>query len=169
MDCIKQTSRTGELAAKYFGPDYHCAEAVTKAVLETLGHDAGVVTEAVAHATAFGGGFGKSFCEACGALSGGLLAIGHVHGRREPGADWDLPAEMGAELRQSFVGDFGTTHCATLRERFGKDQMDECRKIVAKTADALVNLLGEELTGDAALDSARASVCGVGQACPCKA
>lgn len=152
MNAKDQARKAGELAARYFGPDYHCAEAVAGAVLKTLGHDA---REAMAHATAFGGGFGRTFCEACGALSGGLVAIGHMHGRREPGTSWDLPAELGAELRHSFVEEFGLTHCATLRERFGKAQMDECRKVVARVAETLVALLADEHTGEDALDCDR--------------
>ena len=93
MEDLDQTGKVGELASGYFGSGFHCAEAVAKAVLESLGHDANA---AVAHATAFGGGFGGTYCEACGALSGGLLAIGHLHGRCEPAADWDLPAELAA-------------------------------------------------------------------------
>lgn len=143
MKDLNQTRTVGELAAGYFGSDYHCAEAVAKAVLESLGHDADA---AVAHATAFGGGFGNTSCEACGALSGGLLAIGHLHGRCEPGADWDLPAELAAELRQAFLDQFGSTHCATLQERFGDNQMDECRRIVAVVAESLATLLADEST-----------------------
>lgn len=44
------------------------------------------------------GGFGKTYEETCGALSGALIVIGHLHGRRELGDNWDLPAELGAEI-----------------------------------------------------------------------
>ncbi|MGD9212536.1 MAG: C-GCAxxG-C-C family (seleno)protein [Desulfobacteraceae bacterium] len=129
-------------AADYFGNGYHCAEAVATAVLETLGQDA---TEATAHGTAFGGGVGRTYKELCGALSGGLIVIGHLYGRRQCGEEWDLPAELGAELRQNFVNHFGTCHCGALREKFGLEkQMDECRKIVHNVADTLFILLSEE-------------------------
>jgi C_GCAxxG_C_C family probable redox protein len=98
--------------------------------------------QAAAHSAAFGGGIGRSFEEACGALTGGLIAIGHLHGRRAPGGDWDLPAKLGAELRNRFIDDFGTSHCATLRGRFGQErQMQECRKLVHGMVVRLLELL----------------------------
>ncbi len=129
-------------AAAYFGNGLHCAEAVVAAVLQAIGKESAL---AISHATAFGGGFGKTFTEACGALSGGLIVIGHIHGRITPGEDWDFPAFLGDELRQRFICDFATTHCASLRERFGEEhQMDECRKIVGEVSKTLVELLIEQ-------------------------
>ncbi|GAB6097773.1 C-GCAxxG-C-C family (seleno)protein [Desulfatiferula olefinivorans] len=134
-------AEAGKKAADYFGERLHCAEAVTTAVLEALGE---TTSEARAHATAFGGGYGKTFCEACGALSGSLIVIGHLHGRRLPGVDWAVPAELGAEIRHLFISEFGTTTCSALRKRFGQEQqMDECRKIVEKTTLLLLDLLGD--------------------------
>jgi C_GCAxxG_C_C family probable redox protein len=128
-------------AADLFGNGFHCAEAVAWAVLEALKENP---AQAAAHATVFGGGFGRSFEEACGALSGGLIAIGHLHGRSVPEGEWDVPAKLGAELRNCFIEDFGTTHCATLRERFGRErQMKECRRLVHGVVVRLLELLEE--------------------------
>ncbi len=141
MNTISETEgRTAsEKAAHYFGNGFHCAEAVATAVIEAVGDDP---SEASAHATAFGGGFGRTFAEACGALSGALIAIGHLYGRREPGRDWDLPAMLGAKVRQGLLDEYGTAHCATLRDRFGEErQMAECRKLVQKVTAQLVALL----------------------------
>ncbi|MGD9006560.1 MAG: C-GCAxxG-C-C family protein [Desulfobacteraceae bacterium] len=136
-----QIAAAADSAAECFGNGFHCAEAVAWAVLEALKENP---AQAAAHATAFGGGFGRSFEEACGALSGGLIAIGHLHGRSAPEGEWDVPAKFGAELRKRFVKDFGTTHCATLRERFGQErQMGECRKLVHGVVVRLLELLEE--------------------------
>ena len=129
-------------AASYFGNGFHCAEAVASAVLEALDHNP---TEAAAHSTAFGGGVGSTYEELCGALSGGLIAIGHLYGRRRRDEDWDLAAKKGAELRRIFLDQFETCHCGTLRERFGQEQqMDECRKIVRKITDELLIMIGDK-------------------------
>jgi len=126
-------------AGAYFGNGYHCAEAVVAAVLAGTGQEASM---AIAHATAFGGGFGKTYEETCGALSGAMIVIGHLHGRRELGDNWDLPAELGAAIRQMFVDRFDTTHCRTLREGFGDEaQMDQCRNIVRHVTCDLLALL----------------------------
>jgi C_GCAxxG_C_C family probable redox protein len=131
----------GEKAAGYFGEGFHCAEAVTSAALQAFGEDP---TEPTAHATAFGGGFGRTHLEACGALSGALITIGHLYGRRVMGDEWDLPAELGAEIRQRFLDSFGTTHCGALRNGFGEQQMAECRNITKRVTAELLTLLSED-------------------------
>ena len=131
--------RAGAKVALFFGNGYHCAEAVTAAVLATTGEAS---SEAVAHATAFGGGFGRTHRETCGALSGALIAIGHLHGRRQPGGAWDYAAKLGAAIRQRFVDEFGTAHCQTLRHRFGEArQMPECRRLTRWVTVTLLELL----------------------------
>jgi C_GCAxxG_C_C family probable redox protein len=129
-------------AAEFFEGKYHCAEAVASNVVRIFGCDPNGV---LAQATPFGGGVGRTHCEACGALMGGLIAIGSLYGRKEPGMNWDIPARLAADLRHEFIMDFGTTHCETLRERFGTEsQMEECREIVKKTAETLMGLLNED-------------------------
>jgi C_GCAxxG_C_C family probable redox protein len=129
----------GEKAAEYFGNGFHCAEAVVTAALEALGEDP---SQASAHATAFGGGFGRTHQEACGALSGALITIGHLHGRRRPGGEWDLPAKLGAIVRQCFLDQYATTQCAALCTRFGvKRQPVECRQLTQWVTTALFALL----------------------------
>jgi C_GCAxxG_C_C family probable redox protein len=141
MKSNHQIVAAADSAAEHFGNGFHCAEAVAWAVLEALQENS---AQAAAHATAFGGGFGRSFEEACGALSGGLIAIGHLHGRSAPQGEWDVPAKLGAELRNRFVEDFGTTNCAALRERFGQErQMLECRRLVRGVVVRLLELLEE--------------------------
>ncbi len=142
MDGIgKDQQSIGDVASAYFSEQFHCAEAVAKAVLNARGECA---RAAVACATPFGGGFGRSFDEACGALSGGLIAIGQLHGRREPGEDWGYPAALAAMLRDAFAERFGTTRCSELRARFGEAQEAECREIVRFMAEELHALLTEQ-------------------------
>lgn len=138
MDSLVKDHWAAEAGA-LFDNGFHCAEAVAWAVLSGLGLDP---AEAAAHATAFGGGLGRSFDELCGALAGGVVAVGHVHGRREPTGGWDMAADMAAELRRGFVDAHGTTHCGALRQRFGEDQISECRALVRWTTAALLDLLG---------------------------
>ena len=130
--------KAGERAANYFGDGYHCAEAVVAAFFEAIGDDA---ADAIAYATAFGGGFGKTFAETCGVLSGSMIAIGHICGRRQRGDSWDKPAEFGAAIMLQFIKNNGTSNCGVLRERFGEEeQMTECRKLVREGSIALVTM-----------------------------
>lgn len=128
----------GKKAGEYFQNGYHCAEAVASAVLEARDLDP---AQAVAHATAFGGGMGRTFCEACGAISGGLIAIGHLHGRTKPGESWDTPAAMGQALRDAFVEAYGETNCGVLRDRFGEEQQAKCTRLVEIMAEATMDAL----------------------------
>ncbi len=131
----------GKKAGFYFENGFHCAEAVVASVLGGLDKEP---SAAIAHATAFGGGFGKTFDEACGALSGSLIVIGHLYGRSKPGEDWDLPAQLAAEIRDVFISKYRTTHCATLRHRFGEEcQAKECSKLVQCAAQDLIKILEE--------------------------
>jgi len=134
-------SCTGKKAGTYFQSGYHCAEAVAAAILESQGIDS---SQAVAHATPFGGGIGKSHCETCGAITGGLIAIGHFHGRTQRGENWDTPARMGKELREQFIQAYGETGCGILRERFGENQMDECARVVENITEATIAILATD-------------------------
>jgi C_GCAxxG_C_C family probable redox protein len=130
-----------EMASTHFGNGFHCAEAVAAAVLAAMGEDP---SEATAHATAFGGGVGETFEGDCGAISGALIAIGHLFGRRKPSGSWELAGELGAEIRQRFLSEHHTAQCVTLRERFGEQhQMAECRKLVVGVAQQLLSSLSE--------------------------
>lgn len=136
-----ERDRASAMASEYFGNGFHCAEAVAWAVLAALGEDPSVAT---AHATAFGGGVGETYAGDCGAISGALIAIGHLYGRHNPGGSWTLPAKLGAGLRQAFVRDHQTAQCASLRLRFGQEQqMDECRRLVGAVTEKVMALLTE--------------------------
>jgi len=131
-----------ERAGYYFENGYHCAEAIVAAMLEGIEETA---PEAVSHATAFGGGMGRTFQEACGALSGCLIVIGHFYGRHSPGQSWDTPAQLAAAIRTGFIDRYETTSCKTLRERFGEElQQKECGSIVKTLAADLVDILQGE-------------------------
>ena len=134
-----------EQAQNLFAGQYHCAETVVKVCLQALGEDAG---SALLHATPFGGGFGKTFMETCGVMSGSMIVIGHLYGRSGPGESWDVPAELAARVREKFLQRNKSTSCRTLYESFGENedvQLAECRKLVCSgVADLLEFLQSEE-------------------------
>ncbi len=139
MANVIEKNRTSKNALHYFQNGYHYAEAVVAAALEALDKDP---SQAIAHAVAFGGGFGRTFNEACGALSGSLIVIGELHARKGQGESWDDAAGLGAHIRQTFIHRYGTTHCRTLRDRFGEENQEkECGIIVGNLAADLADLL----------------------------
>lgn len=141
-----ETEKTAQLAGEYFGNGYHCAEAVLRALLDTIGEDSQRI---VPYASAFGGGFGETFTEACGVISGSLIAIGHKYGRKQQGDSWKEAGRLGREVVERFTKLHGTCNCGILRNRFGEEeQMDLCREVVIQGAKSLATILNEKIDED---------------------
>ena len=66
-------------------------------------------------ATPFGGGIGRSE-DLCGALSGGVLAIGACAGRTDPKGDKLRSYTAAGELHKKFLESFGSTSCKILNK-----------------------------------------------------
>lgn len=136
------TNAAGKKAFDYHRSGFHCAEAVSKAIIETYGE--GSSNDIPKVATAFGGGMGRSKQEICGALSGGMIALGYLFGRSMPETDWTAISELAAKLRQRFIRQFETTNCGTLLEKFGpQENMMRCKKLSGEVADMLANIIEE--------------------------
>jgi C_GCAxxG_C_C family probable redox protein len=127
----------------YKVPDgLNCAEAVLAAVLEQTPHSPGDLLPRIA--TCFGSGVGRCKEEMCGALSGGVMAVGCLLGRGEPGGNWDLAAAVAAELRSRFAAANGGTRCGSILERLGPQQnMDKCRLLSSQVAGLLCEALAK--------------------------
>ena len=93
-------------------------------------------------ATAFAGGVGDSQQEICGALSGGLLVIGGLHGRTNVGED-DRPAlALASRYRSRFLAEIGATQCARVREAaYAPGGLGSCAVVVERAAMILLELL----------------------------
>ncbi len=129
-------------AFDYSESGFNCAESVLMATIESrMGN---TDPELPKVASALGGGVGGSHEELCGALSGGVLAIGLMYGRTEPGVDVQFAKDLAAEFRARFEKEFGTTKCGKLIEQFGEEHRSErCTKLTATTAGLLSDLLDE--------------------------
>jgi len=101
-----------DIAVRKFLAGYNCAQAVLYAFCGDLGLDADT---ALRLACGFGAGMARKQ-EVCGAVSGGMLAIGLKHGRGE-GQD-RTPTERTygkvRELMSRFESKHGTCICRTL-------------------------------------------------------
>lgn len=129
-------------AFEYHKSGFHCAEAVSKAILETYGDRS--FPDISKFASAFGGGVGKSHQEMCGALAGAFIAIGGLLGRNRPDAEWTDASDMASELRRRFVETHHTTQCSALLEKFGtQTDMMRCKKLSGEVAGMLAALLEE--------------------------
>ena len=137
---MDKKSQVSQAAFEYHGSGFHCAEAMARAFMEVYGNDSDPAIPKVA--SAFGGGVGRTKQELCGALAGGFIALGYLHGRREASDNWDELADMAAELRQNFESKHGVTHCAALLETFGpQENMMRCKQLTGETAGMLAEII----------------------------
>lgn len=128
------------MASEYHKSGFHCAEAVAKAFMEVYGNGASKDIPKIA--TAFGGGVGRTKHEICGALAGGLIAVGYLFGRSEPEADWTEASELAAKLKQRFVQTHGTTNCGALLATFGpQENMMRCKQLSGEVAAMLAEII----------------------------
>lgn len=142
-------------AEELFRGGLHCAESVFQAVLE--GQDLAGAELSPRVASAFGGGVGRSKQELCGALAGGLMALGQLRGRSTPQEPWDEVAATAEALRQRFGTQYGGTRCLAVLEKLGpQERMDKCIRLAGRTA----GMVHEALATGA--DAAQAQACGCG-------
>ncbi|BDU73492.1 C-GCAxxG-C-C family protein [Mesoterricola silvestris] len=122
---------------------FNCAEAVLKAVTDELGVASELVPRA---ASCFGGRLGPVLDGRCGALSGGLMALGCATGRTYPDESLDVPGALALELKRRFEEGFGSVLCPTTPTPFGGTAYScACAKVIAGTADLACGLLEETL------------------------
>ncbi len=137
---MQYRTAAGEKAFSYHCSGFHCAEAVSKAIIESYGDHTSKTIQQVA--TAFGGGVGRTNQEMCGALAGGLIGIGFLYGRTRPESDWDIASQFAAQLRTQFIIRFETTCCDSLLKRFGpQNDMMCCKQLSGEVADMLADIL----------------------------
>lgn len=91
------------------------------------------------------GGVGGTHEELCGALSGGALIIGAVHGRTRPDEDDSLCRSLVARYRERFAQEFGSTCCQELRDSgYGSDGTTPCSVLVEQATRVLLETLALE-------------------------
>jgi C_GCAxxG_C_C family probable redox protein len=102
-----------EMAASCWERQYNCAESVLRGVCHAQGIE--LSDQGKRMATPFGGGVGRSE-DICGALIGGVLAIGAVKGRTTFHEDRLAAYDAAGRLHGSFCGQFGSTSCKVLNK-----------------------------------------------------
>ena len=104
-----------------------------------------LASESVRMATGFAGGVGGTEQEVCGALSGGVMVIGALHGRDRLEDDDRRAMALAARYRELFHAELGETRCAPLRGRVhAQDGLGSCSAVVERAADILLELLAED-------------------------
>ena len=115
--------------------DYFCSEAVLTTINNALGQK--FSPEIVRMASGFPIGIGKSGC-LCGAVSGGVMALGLAYGRTEPGADMPDSFPNNAALHDYIKEEYGSTCCRVLTKDFddfgSEERAEHCIQITGEVA-----------------------------------
>ena len=150
-----ETSEIRKKAYGHFESGLHCAEVISKTILEmfsTQPHPA-----VIRSASGFGGGIGGSNEELCGAFTGGVVALGYLLGRENGGGSLRDCGVVIKEFKQQFVDAFGALKCQILLNGFKEEQNPlGCAKLTAETTvilAALLDELGLQAEGDAKIIS----------------
>ena len=132
-----------ECASECWEQGFNCAESVIRGVSRGLGIE--LPEAALMMATPFGGGVGRSE-DMCGALSGGVMIIGAIMGRKYPEEDRYICYDAARNLHQQFEGNFGSSICRVLNEGdyTSPDHRARCKKYVLETVRMVYKVLNQE-------------------------
>jgi len=125
----------------YVKDQFVCSEAVLYTIQRILGHPLPV--EIVRLASGFGGGIGDSG-NVCGALAGGVMALGLAFGRSEASASCPKLLPATRELLGWFNQSFGSSCCAELSKNkkiFCVKDSDRCGIMTGETAAKTMELV----------------------------
>ncbi len=126
---------------------FYCSEAVVSSMRDNF--DFPVGSELIAAASGFPVGVGRSKC-LCGAVSGGVVAIGYVFGRTEPTSPKDPASaqtiELAGKLLEAFKESHRVTCCSILTrgmDMASGEHKDQCVRftgeMAAKTAEIIAH------------------------------
>jgi C_GCAxxG_C_C family probable redox protein len=128
---------------KYFKSGYHCAEVISKTILENISPPS-KTAQVVKVASGFGGGIAGAMTELCGAFSGGVLTVGALYGRQYPDEDLADCGSLIIAYRNYFKDEFGSLNCPTIIEHLGPDNLPlGCAHLTARATVVLLEMLGE--------------------------
>ena len=140
---LERVRRTAE--GYYSTWEYYCSEAVVKTIGDEFG--AGWPEEIVAAASGFPVGFGGAGCT-CGALSGGVLAIGMFFGRKQSkDPRLETALDLSRKLRDFFLSRRRSLCCRKLTRDMvmgSVEHMTQCIAITGEIAEETARLIASE-------------------------
>lgn len=135
-------------ATTAFDQGWYCAESV----LKVIAADAGITSKLIPKiATGFCSGISRA-CGMCGALSGGILALGIVYGRETSGESVQKNYDAVKALIAKFEKKFGSANCKDLigcdlgtkagQRMFSENNLHRgCREYTGKTAEFVSEII----------------------------
>ena len=137
--------RIRKIAEDYYrNGDFYCSEAVVKTIIDEFQID--VSEDVIKMASGFPVGMGGMGCT-CGALTGGVMAIGFVYGRSQ-GKDPKVnkAMELSAKLYQIFCERHKVSCCKVLTrgmEKGSPEHMEQCIAFTGEMAYEAAKIIAE--------------------------
>jgi len=139
-----------ERAENYFRQGLNCSECVLRSFMDV--YDTGLPDEVMTLASGFGGGMGQTR-NTCGAITGAMMAVGTVRGRKNPfelEETKDRIKQLQHEIYPPFKaliediqGQYGTLICRELSSAYkddfaGKARKKNCQQMIGHCAELAV-------------------------------
>jgi len=122
---------------------FHCAEAISKTIVGIFGDNG--IRDIPKVASGFGGGIGSSKEDVCGILAGGVIALGWLYGRSEPGDNINNLKDLTGAFRKKFIERIGSTKCPEILEKLGEqEKMIKCKELTAEMTGVLWEIINNE-------------------------
>jgi len=123
-----------KIAEEYYrSGQYYCSEAIVRTINDAFG--LGYPNDVVRLASGFPIGIGSAGC-ACGAVTGGVMALGMVFGRAKPGDPCiDRCLALSRELHTLFTRRHGCVCCRTLTHGMVLQSPEHLRQCIALTGE----------------------------------
>ncbi|WP_040212947.1 C-GCAxxG-C-C family protein [Clostridium polynesiense] len=124
--------------------EFFCSEAVVKTINDLL--DKPFDESITKLASGFPVGIGKSGC-LCGAVSGGVMALGMVYGRKHGEEMQEKMFPIAAELHNHIKGIYKSTCCRVITRNFefaSPERKAHCVQITGETAAYIAEKLYDE-------------------------
>lgn len=139
MELIEKASNLA--ADRYRNGDFLCSEAIVYTINELL--DEPLPKEIVRLASGLPVGIGGSGCS-CGAVTGGVMALGLALGRTEPRGKCPDVLPASKELHDWFKENNNSVCCRVLIKDFkfgSQDHLDQCIKFTGEVAGKTMELI----------------------------
>ena len=127
---------------------FYCSEAIMAAIRKNF--DPSMPKEVIAMASGFPVGIGRSKCT-CGAVSGGVLALGYFFGRTEGSSPLDPKSVKTIELAYELQDDFKKNHkvlCCSILTRgmdmAAKEHLNQCVAFTGEVAENTARIIIRE-------------------------
>jgi C_GCAxxG_C_C family probable redox protein len=129
----------------YRSSDFYCSEAIVKTIKDAFGLP--VSNDVISMASGFPIGIGKAGC-VCGAVSGGVMALGLVFGRTTPkDSKVDKAMNLSRELHDIFKKRHKSLCCRTLNKYMimgSSRQMKQCIAFTGEMAQETARIIIRE-------------------------